>query len=273
MAAFPPRAALAVFGCLALRTSQGADIPRVVPLRQAHSHNDYRQNRPLLDALERGFCSIEADVFLRGDQLLVGHTPLDLRPERTLEKLYLDPLRERVKNNGGRVYPGGPTIYLLIDVKTEGERTYAALRKVLAGYADILSVARDGRFEANAVTVVISGNCARKAIAAEQTRYASIDGRLADLDSTAPADLVPWVSADWKSVFQWKGEGRMPEAERSRLRELARKAHARGRLLRFWAAPDEPKAWSEQRDAGVDLINTDDLAGLRQFLLERAKEP
>ena len=35
------------------------------------------------DALDHGFCSVEADVFLVKDQLLVGHSSIDLRPERT----------------------------------------------------------------------------------------------------------------------------------------------------------------------------------------------
>src|SRR3954470_22936373 len=83
----------------------------IVPLRHAHAHNDYEHARPLFDALDHGFCSVEADVFLAGGKLLVGHTPRDLRPDRTLEALYLDPLRERAKANGGKVYPGGPTIF------------------------------------------------------------------------------------------------------------------------------------------------------------------
>src|SRR3954464_15559693 len=75
------------------------------PLPHAHAHNDYEHTRPLVDALSHGFCSVEADVFLINGQLLVGHTQLDLRPERTLEKLYLEPLRARVRANGGRIYP------------------------------------------------------------------------------------------------------------------------------------------------------------------------
>ena len=35
----------------------------VSPLRRAHAHNDYYHKRPLLDALDQGFCSVEADVF------------------------------------------------------------------------------------------------------------------------------------------------------------------------------------------------------------------
>src|SRR5262249_53171070 len=146
------------------------DVPHIVPLRQAHAHNDYEHKRPLFDALEHGFCSVEADIYLSGDQLLIGHERKDLRPERTLEKLYLDPLRVRIKANEGRVYRGGPGFYLLIDVKTEARSTCAALHKVLARYDDILSVSRDGKFEPRAVTVVVSGNCDREGITAQPVR-------------------------------------------------------------------------------------------------------
>ena len=48
---------------------------------------------------------------------------LGVKPERTLEALYLDPLRERVRANGGRVFRGGPTITLLVDIKSEAKTT------------------------------------------------------------------------------------------------------------------------------------------------------
>ena len=48
------------------------------PLPAAHAHNDYWHERPLHDALERGFCSVEADVFLVDGQLLVGHAKKEL---------------------------------------------------------------------------------------------------------------------------------------------------------------------------------------------------
>jgi hypothetical protein len=31
--------------------------------------------RPLLDALDQGFCSVEADIWLSKEGLLVAHTP------------------------------------------------------------------------------------------------------------------------------------------------------------------------------------------------------
>ncbi|MFC1605118.1 hypothetical protein ACFL5F_08845, partial [Planctomycetota bacterium] len=93
----------------------------VIPLSRAHAHNDYEHDRPLYDALDQGFNSVEADIFLVDDDLHVAHNRRDITSERTLRRLYLDPLRERVKQNGGRVYPnpGAPGQFtLLIDIKT-----------------------------------------------------------------------------------------------------------------------------------------------------------
>ncbi|MGI9240008.1 MAG: hypothetical protein ACR2RV_04365, partial [Verrucomicrobiales bacterium] len=81
-----------------------ASAPAQEPLQQAHAHNDYEHERPLHDALEHGFCGVEADIYLVGGELLVAHDRKDLKPERTLQALYLDPLQKRVEANGGQVY-------------------------------------------------------------------------------------------------------------------------------------------------------------------------
>jgi hypothetical protein len=241
---------------------------QATPLPRAHAHNDYEHKRPLFDALEQGFCSVEADVFLVGEELLVGHTLGNLRPERTLEKLYLGPLKERVRTNGGRVYRNGPAFYLLIDVKSEAKATYAAINKQLARYSEMLSVTHDGKFQEGAVTVIISGNRDQETIKRQKVRYTGIDGRPADLDSDAPVHELPWISTSWRPLFRWQGEGSMPAAERAKLKEFVDKAHRHGRKVRFWAAPEKPEVWKELLAADVDLINTDRLVELRRFLLE-----
>ena len=78
----------------------------VTPLMRAHAHNDYEHGRPLLDALEQGFGSVEADVYLVDGSLLVAHYRDQVKEGRDLETLYLAPLAERVKKYGGSVYPG-----------------------------------------------------------------------------------------------------------------------------------------------------------------------
>lgn len=256
---------LAIGWCVCAGATE-ARAQQVIPLANAHAHNDYEHKRPLFDALDHGFGSVEADVFWVRGQMLVGHTAIDLRPERTLEKLYLEPLRRRIKTNGGRVYKNGPTIWLLVDVKTEAKATYKALHPIFTAYSDILSVVNDGRFEKKAVSVVISGNRARADIASPKVRYAGIDGRLADIDSTEPTHLIPWISDRWSAHFHWRGKGPMPDVERAKLKDIVRRAHQHGRLVRFWDTPDDATFWRELRADGVDLINTDELAKLQQFL-------
>jgi len=94
------------------------------PLPQAHAHNDYEHPNPLLDALEQGFTSVEADVHLVDGELLVAHDADETNLDRTLRKLYLQPLLERVRAHEGRVYPQGPTITLLVDFRSAGAETY-----------------------------------------------------------------------------------------------------------------------------------------------------
>ena len=253
-------------------SAAGPQRNAVVPLESAHAHNDYWHDRPLWDALEQGFCSVEADIFLVDGALLVGHDRSELKTDRTLESLYLRPLRERVEQNDGRVHAGGPHFTLMIDIKTAGEETYRALARILSQYGDILTSVTDGREKPGAVRVIVSGNRAFEVIAADSPRYAGIDGRLSDLDSDLPAHLLPLISDNWRLHFRWQGDGEMPEAERTRLRSIIQQARDRGRRVRFWATPENENLWKELHAAGVDLLNTDDLPRLARFLRSRQSD-
>ena len=246
--------------------TSASDSTDAQPLPQAHAHNDYYHTRPLLDAVECGFCSFEADIFLVNEQLLVGHFPFELKPECSLQSLYLDPLRKLVTANGGRVYKGGPEVTLLIDIKNKGEQTWARLREVLAEYDDILSEVNNGKVTRRAVRVIISGDRPQQAIAATTRRFAGIDGRLSDLGSDKPPHLMPLISDRWSSHFEWFGEGEFPAEQRVKLQRYVKQTHAAGRRIRFWATPDRPSVWSELQKAGVDHINADDLNGLKNYL-------
>jgi len=227
----------------------------------AHSHNDYLHARPLLDALDQGFCSVEADIHLVNGKLLVAHDADKVDPAKTLEKLYLDPIQERFGNRK----PG--EFSLMIDIKTDAESTYGVVRETLTKYAGMLTAFRGDKVELKAVTIILSGNRPINMVSNEPVRYAAIDGRLADLDANPPRSLVPWISDNWAKVFTWRGEGKIPDEERARLKRWVQQAHEQGRKIRFWAIPDDKRGWAELRRAGVDLINTDNLAQLRAFLI------
>ena len=259
---FASIATLALLFCTCIAPINGVETR--APLVRAHAHNDYLHARPLADALSHGFWSVEADIWLTNGALLVAHDFKDIAPDKTLQRLYLDPLRAYVKTNA--VPPGTPPFTLMIDIKSNAELTYAALREVLKNYADILTRFESNRIHTNAVIAILSGNRALATARAEPIRFAAIDGRLPDLESNPPAAFMPLVSDEWTKYFKWRGVGPLPNDERAKLRELANRAHAQGRRLRLWSTPDNPAGWKEQRDGGADLINTDKLAELEAFL-------
>jgi hypothetical protein len=249
----------------------------VQPLPRAHAHNDYEHDRPLLDALDHGFASVEADVYLVDGELRVGHDPEDLVAGRTLQSLYLDPLARRVRAGHGHVYPRSrQQLQLLVDIKNNGVATYTEIDRVLRAYRTMLTTFHKGKVKAGAVTVVISGDRPRELMASQDRRYAFYDGRMSDLGQGG-ASLIPLISDNWTNHFSWLGQGEMPEAERAKLREIVATAHRDGQRVRFWATPDTAGAardaiWRELVAADVDHLNTDDLAGLQRFLQEHDTE-
>ncbi|MHA7144577.1 phosphatidylinositol-specific phospholipase C/glycerophosphodiester phosphodiesterase family protein [Arthrobacter sp. TmT3-37] len=251
------------------------DVVLGTPQAAAHAHNDYEHDRPLHDALEHGFTSVEADVHLVDGELLVAHDAEDVTPGVTLESLYLDPLDELVRGRAGSVYPGWDGEFqLLVDIKGDAEATWAAIESDLEEHRVMLTRFSNGKVKQGAVSVVISGNRPLATMAADRQRLSFYDGRAADLGSALPSSLMPLISNNWTQLFDWQGVGEMPATERAELRAYVATAHAQGARVRFWATPDLPgpareAVWAELAAAGVDHINTDDLPALQAFLAAR----
>ncbi|MBT4694228.1 MAG: hypothetical protein HOB73_12860 [Planctomycetaceae bacterium] len=167
-----------VFQCVICIAMETADV---VPQSRAHAHNDYYQKRPLLDALQHGFTSVEADVILQDGDLMVGHSRFELREDRTLTALYLAPLAKRVSQNDGHVYRTAERFILLIDFKSSGAVSLEVLRKQLKPYLHMLTRYENGKVYPGAVTIIISGSRPVAEVAALKTRYVFIDGRFPDL--------------------------------------------------------------------------------------------
>lgn len=252
-----------VFQCIICIATETADV---VPQSRAHAHNDYYQKRPLLDALQHGFTSVEADVILQDDDLMVGHSRLELRAERTLTALYLAPLAKRVSENDGQVYRTAKRFILLIDFKSSGAASLEVLRKQLKPYLHMLTRYENGKVYPGAVTIIISGSRPVAEVAALKTRHVFIDGRFPDLQVKTTSDLVPLVSAPWNGTFSWQGYGNISAKELEKLRSIIKAAHEQGKLVRFWAVPHRENLWQVFYNEGIDLINADDLPRLQKFL-------
>lgn len=246
---------------------QLAAYPQNISLQNGFAHNDYWHKRPLFDALENGYRYIEADIFLVDDQLIVAHVFPFFKRNRTLEKLYLQPLFEQVKNQNESQITSKNPVTLMIDVKTSANNTYAALKPLLEKYRSMLSAYENGRFIQRAVTIVLSGRKPSHTVKLETTRLAFIDEDLRRMDrDTLGTEIYPMTSCNYNALTKWNGTGEFPANERQRLCEYVKAAHHYGKKVRLWASPENKVVWSELLRCGVDLINTDQLVNLKNFL-------
>lgn len=247
--------------------SSGYCFSQNVLLPNAYAHNDYWHKRPLKDALENGFSYVEADVYLRGGHLVVAHRPPVFRRKRTLEKLYLKPLFDSLAQQNAESSTNFP-VTLVIDIKTNGDKTYRALQPMLQKYKSMLSSCENGVFILRQVTIVLTGNKPFKDFCCNENHIVFIDEdfRKVNRDTTAN-NLYPLASCKYSHFLKWKGKGNIPDDERLKLCAYVNKAHELGRKVRLWGSPENKEVWKELLACGVDLINTDKLKELKEFLI------
>jgi hypothetical protein len=241
-----------------------------VPLANAFAHNDYWHKRPLYDALDNGYTHIEADIYLRKGKLVVAHLLPLFKRHRTLERLYLDPLASCINGSNDQeshiVYP----ITLMIDIKSNAAKTYVVLSALLERYKNILSGFENGVFVQRQITIVITGHKPIDILNKQQNRLAFIDEDLMKVQQdTASTNIYRTASCKYSRLVNWNGDGAFPAIQKERLRSYVGMAHRYGKKVRLWASPENPAVWNELLECGVDLINTDKLPELKNFLTRR----
>jgi glycerophosphoryl diester phosphodiesterase len=230
---------------------------RTYSVKNAHSHNDYEQSRPFYAAYALGFGSIEADVFLKEGELYVAHNWEDIKPERTLKALYLDPLLEKIQQNKGWPYANRRELQLLIDFKNDGQATLNELQKQLAPHRKALSHVR----------IVISGNMPAPDKLSQQDPLFTFDGRKNLIYSKEASPRVVLVSSNIADFGPyWDGTLPMAESTRQNISTFIALQHAQKKLVRLWGTPNTERAYQTLKELGVDYIGTDDLNGLAAFL-------
>jgi len=253
------------FVSLHLLASLSSRAQQVNPHVNAHAHNDYEHTHPLFDALSNGFTSVEADVHLVDERLLVSHDKPG-KEARTLEALYLKPLDSLIRINRGTVYVGySQPVFLMIDCKT-APGIYPAILNAVAKFPKLMCAK-----ENCAVKIFLSGNRPLSDMVRDGYRGLGIDGHPEDVGKGYSPELMPVISDHYGNWSSWKATSPATPSDLQKIRELAKQVHSEGKKLRLWAIPDREEAWKALLDAGVDMINTDRLAALSQFLTKEGR--
>jgi hypothetical protein len=233
-----------------------------VYLARAHAHNDYARDRPLVDALQRGFGSIEVDVVLVDGEIYVAHELTEIRRTDTLARLYLEPLRALSRDHGGSVYAvSDSSLQLLIDVKSAADETYRALDEQLEAYDDVFTRWTKDGMRRGPVTAILTGNRPFDLVVADTMRYVALDGRIDEERSPFTVEAMPLVSIDWAEI-----EALSPSARLAAARAWIELVHREKRRVRFWGTPERGQTWTSLLELGADHIGADDVVGLERVL-------
>jgi hypothetical protein len=215
-------------------------------LLPAYSHNDYNNRRPFHDAIAAGMRGVEADLFLEGEQLLVGHGRGDLSSEGTLERLYLAPLRDRWQRCGRLLADSGEFL-LTLELKEKDPFAFGLLVRQLTAYRDVM--------ERGPVRVVMVGwwppeSSAWPAFLGVQLPQE--DDPLSGIATAGPP--VGLVSVDYSRSLRWNGRGTPSGSAVAALAQARTAATALGVPLRVHQVPPNSAVHRWLLQDGVDLI-------------------
>jgi alkaline phosphatase len=223
------------------------------------AHNDYEKPLPLMAAYNAQVGFIEVDVLLQGHELLVAHSASEIQLNKTIETLYLNPLNELIEKNGGSAYSDKEkTLTLMIDLKTEAVATLNVLVYKLKKYPLLISC--------KTLMITISGNTPMPALWKNYPNFIHFDGRPYVTYTTEQLKRIRLVSASFQSYSKWTGKDNLNSADKKKIMTLIESAHTMGKPFRFWAIPDFENGWRTMMELGVDIINTDDVAGATAFV-------
>ncbi|MEM9692847.1 MAG: hypothetical protein AAGA56_09905 [Myxococcota bacterium] len=225
----------------------------------AHAHNDYEHDRPLEDALARGFRSVEVDIHQRGDDLVVSH--IGLFVHGTLRELYLDPLQRRMRDRGS-VFGDGRPFTLWIDLKGGGDRMRDALVALLWRYSMLADASAP-------MTVILTGDRAKASwvsLLPPRARHRDANAMTTPARPELKGDRY-WThyALEYRRYFSWDGDGAIPAVERAALRCMVRRAHEAGRPIRLYATPETADFWRVAEEEGVDYLHVDDFDAFARF--------
>jgi hypothetical protein len=223
---------------------------------------------------------VEADIWLDGNTLLVGHRKHSLSSDRTLKSLYVDPLATILSNLNTNsstdtsvgIFDLDPkaTLTLLIDIKTDGNATWPTILHQLAplrsgGWLSYWN-GTSKTLARGPITVVGTGNTLFDQVVADQDRYVFFDAPLNEISQnyTYTTENSYYASASLKKAVGIVWPWGPTENQKQTMQKMISAAAERGLPSRFWSIPSWPvslrmKLWRFLVDSGIGMLNVDDV--------------
>ena len=246
----------------------------VIPLRTAHSHNDYLRKVPVFNALNNGFCSIEADIYFINNELYLGH---ESPTKHLLKDVYLDSLKNILSSNKNNViYENSiklqvcKTIDLIIDFKDDDSYpAWYLLETYLMEYDMFQCYNKDELIKEGPIRIILSGNHPKVSDVVKGHHCSVVDIKYDELINgnytKKEKAIIGQINTKW--VRGWN-------VDEKYIKEVVKTSKTDGinASVRFWGIKEFNtnillKLWDFLLDHGVDRIGTDNIVLLKTYLL------
>ena len=193
---------------------------------------------------------------MKDGELYVAHDWKNITPERTLKRLYIEPLLAKIKENKGFPYPNKKPLQLLLDLKRDGKE----ILKVL--YAQLKPHTKELRH----VRIVISGDMPAPNEFQNYDKMFLFDGRKNLTYSKKSYKRVALVSASFLDFGKyWAGKESISDEVFQKISTFVEKIHKKDKKVRIWGTPNTMLGFETLQKLKVDIIGTDDLELLAKF--------
>lgn len=237
-------------------------------LYKAHSHNDYRQTKPLYNSLENGFTSIEVDVYYKKNKLKISHLPTLLFLKKDIETLYLKPLQRIIKKNNGTVFKEDSSQFtLMIDFKNDKEKIFTVLSQLSNKYNGMFETYSPTSKTWGPIKMLLTGNPPLELYLKDSLKFALIDGSLQQMKNVRYQKWFGRISTNYKNHFSNTAD-QLTEEEEIKMKSLVDSVHKAGYPFRFWNTENYECNWEALLNYGCDVINIDNLKNFRLFYLK-----
>lgn len=291
-------------------------LTKDINIKPLHSHNDYWRASPFFDAVKNGCQSIESDIWyfpepyevekievatdietttvdkFHNNDIYVGHNQIYLRPNLTLEAMYLDPLFNLLKQANPKFKPGNEehemknsiyfnspetAIHFWMDFKTDSDLTYHQLKPLLQRFIDNGFLAYydvdSDKYIPGPIMITLTGNLPMDLVKQEHKRYTFLDAPLHEFTREQDSQYLEQLSklsvVASSSMAQLLGHNDfihnpLSDSDGEKLKQYFDIAHKYGINTRIWGGVDWPVYLRRQHnrrlwELGCDLINVDDL--------------
>jgi hypothetical protein len=228
-------------------------------IEKAISANDHTRKKPLFEAIDAGFVGVTLEVQVnKAGYLVCG--------KNRFSEQYLTPLKSRIEAQNGWVYTDYINEFLIIlDFQSDSNNCYKAFLSEIEPYHSIITYYENNKRVKRGIKLILTGNVPKNEILKSSLRYCTLDEQINKLNTEIESNFVSMATLNFKKIFDWKGEGSMPNMQYHGYSTYVKLAHKIGRTVRVKKTPENDNAFGIISEAGADFIEVEDIGGYLRY--------